>query len=73
MADTVEFEVELDIPYVLRQIENDDIVNCCGAGDLLDEIGMTEAVEHFKSNEVLDEIGMTEAMEHFGLVEPGEE
>jgi len=41
--------------------------------DVLGEIGIAEAVDHFGIADVLDAIGRQEAMDHFGLVEPEEE
>jgi hypothetical protein len=67
---TVELQGEFDLGYVLGQIENEDIVGYVGAADLLDEIGMNEAIEHFKESDILLEIGKQVVMDYFGLIEP---
>lgn len=73
MASTVELTNDFDIEEVLNQIEDGDIVDYAGAENLLDVIGMVEAVKYLEPGEILEHIGKQEAIDHFGLVEPGEE
>ena len=70
MASTVELSNDFEVSEVLAEIENSDIVDLCGSGDLLEEIGIDIAIQHFTTSTLLDEIGQQEATDHFGLVAP---